>query len=270
MTLLNYQQKARMMARVNKLKTPSYFELKSNRNYWHTRAPKRTEFKRLLNKTVTYTGQIMAVRRYNSDSHYYVHILLKPVTVSNITTDHLWIRVGLHKFNKIYRRLYPEFNCKTEHISHKTVTTNTPIFVTGHGKLVLYTRRNKKLHDTFNEEYGFQDVTNIRVLNNKELNELPVQFSKIKNKRIASKQFKYSQQLFADRIKLNLSRENFAKKLNIDLATYTKLEQAIEPDVKNYQKVLIKLNAEKGLLWVLKLSKPLTNHLNKIKHALSI
>ena len=259
-----------MMARVNQLKTPSYFELKSNRNYWHTRAPKRTEFKRLLNKTVTYTGQIMAVRHYNSDSHYYVHILLKPVTVSNITTDHLWIRVGLHKFNKIYRRLYPEFNCKTEHISHKTVTTNTPIFVTGHGKLVLYTRRNKKLHDTFNEEYGFQDVTNIRVLNNKELNELPVQFSKIKNKRIASKQFKYSQQLFADRIKLNLSRENFAKKLNIDLATYTKLEQAIEPDVKNYQKVLIKLNAEKGLLWVLKLSKPLTNHLNKIKHALSI
>lgn len=246
--MLNYQQKARMMARVNKLKTPSYFELKSNRNYWHTRAPKRTEFKRLLNKTVTYTGQIMAVRRYNSDSHYYVHILLKPVTVSNITTDHLWIRVGLHKFNKIYHRLYPEFNCKTEHISHKTVTTNTPIFVTGHGKLVLYTRRNKKLHDTFNKEYGFQDVANIRVLNNKELNELPVQFSKIKNKRIASKQFKYSQQLFADRIKLNLSRENFAKKLNVDLATYTKLEQAIEPDVKNYQKVLIKLNAEKGLL----------------------
>lgn len=244
--MLNYQQKARMMARVNKLKAPSYFELKSNRNYWHNRAPKRTKFKRLLNKTVTYTGQIMAVRRYNSDGHCYVHILLKPVTVSNITTGHLWIRVGLHKFNKIYRRLYPEFNCKTEHISHKTATTKTPIFVTGHGKLVLYTRRNKKLHDTFNEEYGFQDVANIRVLNNKELNELPVQFFKIKKS--ASKKFKYSQQLFADRIKLNLSRENFAKKLNIDLATYTKLEQAIEPDVKNYQKVLIKLNAEKELL----------------------
>lgn len=247
-TLLNYQQKARMMERVNKLKTPSCFELKSNRNYWHARAPKRTEFKSLLNKTVTYTGQIMAVRRYNSDSHYYVHVLLKPVTVSNITTDHLWIRVGLHKFNKIYHRLYPEFNCKTQHISHKTVTTNAPIFVTGHGKLVLYTRRNKKLHDIFNEEYGFQDVANIRVLNNKELNELPAQFFKIKNKKSASKQFKYSQQLFHDRIKLNLSRESFAKKLNLDLATYTKLEQAIEPDVKNYQKVLIKLNAEKGLL----------------------
>lgn len=212
----------------------------------------------------------MAVRHYNSDRHYYVHVLLKPVTVSNITTDHLWIRVGLHKFNKIYHRLYPEFNCKTQHISHKTVTTNTPIFVTGHGKLVLYTKRNKRLHDTFNEEYGFQDVANIRVLNNKELNELPMQFSKIKNKRIESKQFKYSQQLFADRIKLNLSRESFAKKLNVDLATYTRLEQAIEPDVKTYQKVLIKLNAEKGLLWVLKLSKPLTNNLNKIKYALSI
>lgn len=154
----------------------------------------------------------------------------------------------MHKFNKIYKRLYPEFNASSLHISHKTVTTNTPIFVTGHGKLVLYTRRNKKLHDTFNEEYGFQDVANIRVLNNKELKELPMQFFKIKNKRIESKQFKYSQQLFADRIKLNLSRENFAKKLNVDLATYTKLEQAIEPDVKTYQKVLIKLNAEKGLL----------------------
>lgn len=178
--MLSNLQKQRMKAKLTAMKTPSCFELKSNRVYWARRAPKRTNLKHLVGRYVNYTGQIMAVRRYNSDYYYCVHVLLKPVIVSGISTSHLWVRVPLHKFNKIYKRLYPEFNASSLHISHKTVTTNTPIIVTGHGKLVLYTRRNKKLRDTFNQEYGFQEIDTIRVINHKEFDELPDLFTKAK------------------------------------------------------------------------------------------
>lgn len=246
--MINSAQKARMQAKINKLKTPSYFELKSNRNYWIKHSPKRQNLKRLVNNTVAYTGHIMAVRQYNSDKHYCVHVLLKPVIVADTTTDHLWIKVPRHKFNKIYKNLYPEFNPKTMHINHITVTTNTPIFVTGKGKLVLYTRRTKKLRDIFNEDYGFQEIDSIRVLNNQEVRNLPVQFKQTKDKRISSKQFKYSQQLFSQRIKLNLSVEEFSKKLNLNPDQYLNLEHGIDSEIKNYQIVLLKLNAEKGIM----------------------
>lgn len=246
--MINSAQKARMQAKINKLKTPSYFELKSNRTYWIKHSPKRQNLKRLVNNTVPYIGHIMAIRQYNSDKHYCVHILLKPVMVAHVATDHLWINVPLHKFNRIYKNLYPEFNSKTMHVNHITITTNTPIFVTGKGKLVLYTRKAKKLRDIFNEEYGFREIDSIRVLNNQEIRNLPVQFKKTKDKRINSKQFKYSQQLFNQRIKLNLSVDEFSKKLNIDPNSYLNLEHAFDPDLKNYQKVLLKLNAEKSIL----------------------
>lgn len=178
--MLSNLQKQRMKAKLTAMKTPSCFELRSNRVYWARRAPKRTNLKHLVGRCVNYTGQIAAVRRYNSDYYYCVHVLLKPVIVSGISTSHLWVRVPLHKFNKIYKRLYPEFNASSLHISHKTVTTNTPIIVTGRGKLVLYTRRNKKLRDTFNQEYGFQEIDTIRVINHKEFDELPDLFCKAK------------------------------------------------------------------------------------------
>lgn len=47
------------------------------------------------------------------------------------------------------------------------------------------------------------------------------------NQRINSPEFKLSQKIFARRINLNLSRKQAAKLTNLDLDTYTTIEQGI-------------------------------------------
>ena len=59
------------------------------------------------------------------------------------------------------------------------------------------------------------------------------------NQRINSPEFKLSQKIFARRINLNISRKQAAKLTNLDLNTYTTIEQGILFNTLNlYNQVL--------------------------------
>lgn len=66
------------------------------------------------------------------------------------------------------------------------------------------------------------------------------------NQRINSPEFKLSQKIFGKRINLNLSRKQAAKLTNLDLDTYTTIEQGILFNNLNlYKQVLEKLESVK-------------------------
>lgn len=66
------------------------------------------------------------------------------------------------------------------------------------------------------------------------------------NQRINSLEFKLSQKIFARRINLNISRKQAAKLANLDLDTYTTIEQGILLNNLNlYKQVLEKLESVK-------------------------
>lgn len=66
------------------------------------------------------------------------------------------------------------------------------------------------------------------------------------NQRINSPEFKLSQEIFGKRIHLNLSRKQAAKLTNLDLNTYTTIEQGILFNNLNlYKQVLEKLESVK-------------------------
>lgn len=66
------------------------------------------------------------------------------------------------------------------------------------------------------------------------------------NQRINSLEFKLSQEIFSKRINLNISRKQAAKLANLDLDTYTTIEQGILFNNLNlYKQVLEKLESVK-------------------------
>lgn len=66
------------------------------------------------------------------------------------------------------------------------------------------------------------------------------------NQRINSPEFKLSQEIFSKRINLNISRKQAAKLANLDLDTYTTIEQGILFNNLNlYKQVLEKLESVK-------------------------
>lgn len=66
------------------------------------------------------------------------------------------------------------------------------------------------------------------------------------NQRINSPEFKLSQEIFGKRTNLNISRKQAAKLANLDLDTYTTIEQGILFNNLNlYKQVLEKLESVK-------------------------
>lgn len=61
------------------------------------------------------------------------------------------------------------------------------------------------------------------------------------NQRINSPKFKLSQKIFARRINLNISRKQAAKLTNLDLNTYTAIEQGISPNNLNLYKQVLEI-----------------------------
>ena len=91
---MNYAQKQRALAKINEAKLPDYYELSSNREYLaKIEKASRLNLKEFEDKTVNFSGTLLAIRIREDRPFAKAHLLIKPAVVAGKKQDHIWCAV---------------------------------------------------------------------------------------------------------------------------------------------------------------------------------
>lgn len=161
---MNYAQKQRALAKINEAKLPDYYELSSNREYLaKIEKASRLNLKEFEDKTVNFSGTLLAIRIREDRPFAKAHLLIKPAVVAGKKQDHIWCAVTHARFNKILRRYTDHINKSKSLYDVSMYFTDKHLVLNGRGVIQHYTRNPNKKHPNVNQDYGFKDAKWISV-----------------------------------------------------------------------------------------------------------